>query len=280
MGLRPTFGRVPTIDGDVFRVDGGVDGPIARNARDLALLLGTMSGADSRAPLSLTDDPGALLAELDDGVGECRIGWLGDLGGYLATEPGLLATCAAALARCTAFGSTVAEAELPSVPGFESLEAFWPAWVTFRSSQVGPWLHDYYVDDVFRGRMKPEARWEVETYLRLTAEDLRLAAAVRSGLFRAFESLFRDFDVLALPTAQVFPFPLDTHWPDVIDGRAMDAYHRWMEVTAPATMAGLSVLALPAGRGPTGLPIGLQVIAPPRAESLLLRFARSWELAN
>ena len=41
---------------------------------------------------------------------------------------------------------------------------------------------------------------------------------------------FDRFDILALPTAQVFPFSKDVHWPESINGRQMDTYHRWMEV--------------------------------------------------
>ena len=277
LGLRTTFGRVPSIGGDVFRVQGGVDGPIARNARDLALLLSTMSGYDRRAPLSLRDLPTELVSELEDGAEDLRVGWLADLEGYLPTEPGVLSTCKAALDGFKTFGARVEEATLPSVPGFESIDHLWPAWLTFRSSEIGPWLGAFYDNEALRGRMKPEARWEVETYLRLTASDLATASETRSGLFHAFGLLFEDFDVLVLPTAQLFPFDVSTSWPECVAGRRMDTYHRWMEVTVPATLAGLPVLALPAGLGPTELPMGLQVIAPQRSEGLLLRVARAWE---
>ena len=56
-GLRPSFGRVPGNNAEVFVQQGGVEGPIARTALDLALLLRTMSGYDPRAPLSITEDP-------------------------------------------------------------------------------------------------------------------------------------------------------------------------------------------------------------------------------
>ena len=55
-----------------------------------------------------------------------------------------------------------------------------------------------------------------------------------------------------LPTAQVFPFPVAETWPKRIAGRAMDTYHRWMEVMLPASMAGTPVLTVPAGFGPIG----------------------------
>jgi len=53
----------------------------------------------------------------------------------------------------------------------------------------------------------------------------------------------------------------------------MDTYHRWMEVTVFATLAGLPTLAVPAGVNGEGLHIGLQVIGRPHSESALLGWA-------
>ena len=58
------------------------------------------------------------------------------------------------------------------------------------------------------------------------------------------------------PTAQVFPFAVETHWPAEIAGRQMETYHEWMKCVVPATMAGGPALAAPAGFGDNGLPMG------------------------
>lgn len=49
---------------------------------------------------------------------------------------------------------------------------------------------------------------------------------------------------------QVWPFPVGERWPKAIAGRAMDTYHRSMEVTIYATFAGLRAISLPAGFHP------------------------------
>ena len=90
-------------------------------------------------------------------------------------------------------------------------------------------------------------------------------------------SLFDRFDVLALPTAQVWPFPVEWRWPKEIAGRAMDTYHRWMEVVAIATFAGLPCISVPVGFNAAGLPMGMQLIGRPRGEMKLLRLARAYE---
>ena len=95
--------------------------------------------------------------------------------------------------------------------------------------------------------------------------------ATRAKWYAAISALFERFDVLALPTAQVFPFDAATHWPQEVAGRAMDSYHRWMEVVIGGTMSGCPIVAVPAGFSVTGLPMGLQLIGPIRRDIELLR---------
>ncbi|MGZ6962303.1 MAG: amidase family protein, partial [Ilumatobacteraceae bacterium] len=85
------------------------------------------------------------------------------------------------------------------------------------------------------------------------------------------------FDVLAIPTAQVWPFEAIDRWPHQIDGREMDTYHRWMEVTSYATFAGLPAISVPVGFDSRGLPMGMQLIGRPRGDVQLLRVARAYE---
>jgi len=60
----------------------------------------------------------------------------------------------------------------------------------------------------------------------------------------------------------------------------MDTYHRWMEVVNGATLAGLPAISVPVGFSSTGLPMGLQVIGPPRADLAVLRLAHAYEQAS
>ena len=83
--------------------------------------------------------------------------------------------------------------------------------------------------------------------------------------------------MLVLPTAQVWPFPVEQRWPDHIGDRAMDTYHRWMEVTLYATFAGLPAISVPVGFDDRGLPMGMQLIGPPRGDVDVLRLAHAYE---
>ena len=120
-------------------------------------------------------------------------------------------------------------------------------------------------------------RSEAEGAARLTAPQIHAAAVVRSAWHRAVLSLFERFDFLAIATAQVFPFAVETHWPAEVAGRAMDTYHRWMQVSSLASMAGCPALNLPAGFDAAGRPMGLQLIGRPRGDLAVLGAAAAYE---
>ena len=107
-----------------------------------------------------------------------------------------------------------------------------------------------------------------------------MAASVeRSRFLQSMLKLFERVDVLALPSAQVWPFPAEWRWPQRIGTVEMDTYHRWMEVTLYATFAGLPAICVPAGFSVAGLPMGLQLIGRPQADAAVLRLAHAYEQA-
>ncbi|HEX9857060.1 MAG TPA: amidase family protein, partial [Paracoccaceae bacterium] len=92
--------------------------------------------------------------------------------------------------------------------------------------------------------------------------------------------LFETYDALILPSAQVWPFPAEWRWPQEINGRAMDTYHRWMEIVVPVSLAGLPCLNLPAGFGANGLPMGMQLFGPSGADARVLALGQAWHRAT
>lgn len=276
-GFRPSFGRVPSApSSDVFGQTFATSGPMARTVRDAALLLSVQAGPDPRAPFSLKDDPSVFAKPLDRDWKGKRVGWLGDLGGALPMEPGVLETCEKALAAFRAIGMQVDATMLE-----EPAEAMWRTAVTLRHWSVGADLLPFADDPAKRAQMKPEALWEVEGYRKLSAIQITQAQMGRTRIFEAFRKAFATFDFLVLPSAQVFPFDVELRWPAEIAGRKMDSYHRWMEVTLPVTMAGLPALSVPAGfGGPDKLPMGMQIIGPAHADLAVLQVGHAYELAS
>ena len=90
---------------------------------------------------------------------------------------------------------------------------------------------------------------------RVGRAEAMAASVERTAFHQHVLTLFERVDVLALPTAQVWPFPVEWRWPKEIAGRAMDTYHRWMEVVIVASIAGLPCISVPAGFDGRGLPM-------------------------
>ena len=274
-GFRPSQGRVPAWPAaDAWVTHFGTEGPMARTVLDLALLLDVQAGYDPRAPLSLATEPSFATRLVDDAATTrpIRIGWLGDLGGHLPMEPGVLATCEQALQRLAGTGAAIE----PLALGF-SPDRLWDAWMTLRwwlnRNRIAPFL----AQPANRVRIKPEALWEHDQGANLSASDVMDASVERTAFHRHVLGLFERVDFLALPSAQVWPFPVEERWPKSIAGRAMDTYHRWMEVVVIPTFAGLPAVSVPAGFSSTGLPMGLQLVGRPRGDLELLRLAARYE---
>lgn len=278
-GLRPSRGRVPTWPAeDAFFQQLGIEGPMARTVPDLAAMLRTLAGPDPRAPLALDADPAQFDASLESDCGDwrdVRVAWLADLGGHLATEPGVLALCESALRDVSGLGCVVEPAAL----GFDH-ERVWRAFMTLRAMGFAGRFDPIRSDPARWALLKPEAQWEVEQGSRVTALDVYRASAERTAWYHHVRGLLERFDVLALPVAQCFPFDASITWPREVGGRSMDSYHRWMEVVTGATMAGLPAISVPAGFDARGLPMGLQLVGRPNGELALLRLARAYELAS
>jgi amidase len=275
LGFRTSYGRVPAAVPDVFNSSLSVAGPMARTVPDLAMLLSVLAGYDPRAPLSNRQDPAQFTEPLRRELRGTRVAWVGNFGGYLPFEPGVLDLCKRAVGVLETLGCIVEEA-WPDYP----IERVWENWQVLRAWQTGCKLKEFYADPAKRALMKPEAQWEVERGSRLGAFEVFDASVARSSWYQAVRQFFERYDYLVLPSAQVFPFDARTHWPKEIDGRKMDTYHRWMEVMIPVTMSGCPALALPAGFNEIELPTGLQIVAPNHGELACLQLAYAYDEAT
>ena len=272
-GMRPSWGRVPSDpEGDAYLHQLSTNGPMARSPADLALQLEVMSGPDSRVPNAMQVGPVTGIAPQVQGK---RIGWLGDWGGAIPYEDGILELCSGALDVLAGQG-----AEVEHLPPPFSRDALWQSWVTLRAFSNAAGLAPLMADQATRGQLKPEALWEAETGLALSAKQVQDASVIRSDWYRRAAELFDTYDALALPTAQVWPFPVEQTWPREVAGVQMDTYHRWMELVIPVSLIGLPAVAMPAGFGAAGLPMGVQLIGRHGNDRGLLELAEAYHRAT
>lgn len=272
-GFRASVGRVPNSP-DQWIPSMGVVGPMGRTVADTGLLLSVIAGHDASVPLSMDSPAAPFAAPLGTDARGKRIGWLGDLGGAAPCEPEVLSICRKALGTFTSLGCSVDEA-LPDTP----LDEAWDAFVQLRGWQQGGALLALYQDPVRRAQLKPEARFEVETGLKLSAFDITRLSSARSKFSRAFRKLFDRFDFLVAPTAQMLPFDVGIDWPREVAGKTMSTYHEWMKLCSLVTLSGCPALAVPAGFGGGKLPIGLQIIVPVHQELACLTMGAAYEAA-
>lgn len=234
-------------------------GPMGRNTRDVINLLQTMalqpefSGLN---PLNLKN---------------IKVGWLGDLDGYLPLEPGILELCEDNLSKISSLGGQVESVQPKIAPA-----DLWQSWTTLRHHRRLDML-PYYEDSATRDLLKPELIWEIEQGLKFSEKDIEKAKLIRREWYAELDSLFARYNFLILPSAQVFPFPNDIHWPKQINGRELDTYHRWMEIVIPGSLGGIPAINVPVGFDMPGRPMGMQVMGKFGDDRSVLEFALAYE---
>ncbi|MFV0386719.1 amidase [Paracoccus sp. (in: a-proteobacteria)] len=273
-GFRPSWGLVPGDPvGDSFMATMATLGPMARCPEDLAHLLTVLAGPHPALPFGRETQDFA--AALTGPVAGTRIGWLSDWGGAYPCEDGILPICEAALSQFADLGCKVVPLPAPF-----PAERLWQSWMTLRAFLNAGGKRAMYDDPARRALLKPEAVWEIEQGLNLTAAQVYEASETRSEWYRRAARLFEQVDVIALPVAQFWPFPVEWRWPGTVAGRPADTYHRWMEIVVPVSLAGLPCLSVPVGFGANGLPMGMQLAGPSGSDAAILRLGQAWHHAT
>jgi amidase len=167
----------------------------------------------------------------------------------------------------------------PIAPPFAP-EALWEAWCVLRQFAVAMNLGPYWREEVHQALLPAQAKWEITHGFARKVAEVEWAAETRAAWLAAAREMFTQYDAVILPSTQVWPFAVETRWPEAIGDRVMDSYHRWMEVVVPASLAGLPALALPAGFGAGGLPAGVQMIGAPGTDALLMALGRAYHDAT
>ncbi len=234
-------------------------GPMGRNTRDTNRLLQTLANKpdlNELIPLPLKN---------------IKIAWLGNLNNYLAMEEGIIDLCEASLKKIADAGAKIEATQ----PDFK-LSDLWFCWTTLRH-HIRLQQLEYLDYPAKQDLLKPELLWEIQQGLSFSEADVASANKIRADWYLELDRLFEQYDFLVLPTAQVFPFSKDTHWPKEINGRSMDTYHRWMEVVILASLGGIPAVNVPVGFDAQGRPMGMQVIGKFGDDRRVLEFALAYE---
>jgi len=260
VGMRPSIGRVAHTP--KFQIDRtlSVQGPMARNVDDLALLLDAMTGEHPADPLSLPAPGTSFRESLRAPARPRRVAYSADLG-ITPVDPEVARITRAAAERLAAEGIAV-EGAHPDLSGthecFKVLRA-----LDFVVSKAA-YLRDH------RELVKPEIIWNIETGLKLTAEEIERAQAQRVAIAARMLAFFDSYDLLLTPATIVAAFPVEQRYLAECAGHKFANYVEWLGIAYAVTLACCPALSLPCGFTAEGLPVGLQIVAPPRAEARVL----------
>jgi len=267
VGMRPSIGRVAHTPVAAVDRNLGVQGPMARNVEDLALLLDAMSGEHAADPLSLPLLPTSFLSAARSGGKPKRVAYSPDLG-ITPVDPEVAAITRKAAMRFAEAGAVVEEAH-PDLREahecFHVLRAF-----DFAISKAALLRSR-------RDQLKPEVIWNIEEGLKLTVEQLERAEAQRVAMTARTVEFFGTYDLLLTPATIVAPFPVEHRYVAECAEKKFDNYVEWLGIVYAITLVCCTALSLPCGFTASGLPVGLQMVAAPRAEAQLLAGAKLLE---
>lgn len=267
VGIRPSIGRVAHTP--KFGVDRtlGVQGPMARNVEDIALFLDAMSGEDPADPLSLPQLPVSFLSVARSGKKPKRVAYSPDLG-ITPVDPEVKQVTRKAAERFAEAGVTVEETHPDLREAHECFHVLRAFDFAISKAQLLRTKRDL---------LKPEVIWNIEEGLKLTVEQIERAEAQRVAMTARTLKFFESYDLLLCPATIVPPYPIGNRYVAECDGKKFDNYVEWLGIVYAITLACCPALSLPCGFTTSGLPIGLQMVGPPRGEAALLAGAKVLE---
>lgn len=268
VGLRPSPGRcggAPEAHG--FNIE-AVQGPMARSVADCALFLDAMAGYDPVWPVSIEAPPEPFQTAVARASPKIRLGYAPDLNGFGFVDPAIRAAMDRAMQAVERAGGTV-DLACPDLPGLErsylTLRAmFWAALPGRAPAQV-------------QAHYKPTLRQNIAQGLALPAAAIYDAQIARTTLYHTCRRFLETHDALAFPVIGVPAGPVEQEYPPEIGGRPVTDYVDWLKFSFLSVATSLPAIALPCGFTPEGMPVGLQLLGPPRGEAKLLAVARAVE---
>ena len=275
VGLRPSIGRTPASRAMGWLARLSTTGPMARTVADTALLFSVQAGAHSHDPLTLAESGETFLDALvpPESLQGWRIAYSPDLHG-LPVDPEVTAVTDACADQLSNMGAAV-EHDAPDLSGamavFQAQRAAGLATLGDRLDRTVP---------NWKAHAKETAIWNIEKGQALSAAEILRSELDRTRIYAQIVDFFERYDAFILPAAQVPPFPVELEWVEEINGQRLDTYIDWMTICCAITVTGCPAISVPGGFTPEGLPVGLQIVARPRADLTVLKLAHAFEAAT
>jgi aspartyl-tRNA(Asn)/glutamyl-tRNA(Gln) amidotransferase subunit A len=289
VGMKPTYGRVSRYGLVAFASSLDQVGPLSRDVADAALLLQVIAGYDPRDSTSVEEPVPDYRANLDSPVRPLTIGVAPEHFGE-GLDPEVEKAVLQALAVYKELGATVKEITLPHSP--YAVAAYYLVATGEASSNLARYdgvhfghrarSHENLIDLYTQTRTEgfgPEVKRRIMLGTFALSSGYREAYYVKALQVRRlikndYDQAFAQCDAIIGPVSPTPAFKIRERIDDPLAMYLADIY------TIGANLAGIPGISIPCGFTKTGLPIGLQIVAPPFAEERILRIARMHERAT
>ncbi|MFH1045334.1 MAG: Asp-tRNA(Asn)/Glu-tRNA(Gln) amidotransferase subunit GatA [Candidatus Omnitrophota bacterium] len=289
VGLKPTYGRVSRYGLIAFASSLDQIGPLTKDVRDAALVLNVIAGHDSLDSTCINQPVPDYTQALENNVRGMKIGLPKEY--FIA---GLDEEVKSAVENATSvlqkLGAEIKEISLPHTE--YAVADYYIVATAEASSNLARF------DGVQYGHRSSQALRLIDLYFKTRGEGFGEEAkrriilgtyALSSGYYDAyylralkvrrlikndFDRAFEQVDCVVTPTAPSVAFKIGEKIDDPLAMYLSDVF------TISANLSGIPAISLPCGFNREGLPIGLQIIAPPFAEEQLLRVAYAYEQAT
>ena len=246
-------------------------GCLARNPDDMSILLDEIIGSDSLDKFSFDLDGLFKNQKISDKeFSAFRVGWLSNMNGKYNIEKEILDICENKLKELEKINIKVEELK-PKINN----EFLWKSWTALRAKNIFEDTLAMNILDV--NSMTYQAIWEYNKGKEINSEDIQSAIDKKQYCLNQIDLIFRNFDFLALPSAQVYPFDKNLQFPKNINGIELDTYHRWLEVFILSSLLDLPTVTIPVGFNKNGMPMGMQIIGRNKDDLNVFSFAYKYE---
>jgi amidase len=269
VGLRPSPGVIPSVRKTLGWSPISVVGPMGRSVDDACLQMAASAGMHPGDPLS---HPLDALSFLDPGacdLSRLRVAYTEDFGAC-DVDPLIRAAFREKIAAMRHLFAACDEVSF-------DLGDVHRCFDVLRAEAFVAGMRATYERDP--GSLGPNPRANYEMGTRMSLLDCAWAQSEQTRIVGRFQPVFAGYDLVLSPTTPVSPFPWTQSHVGVIDGRQQENYYRWLALTYVVTLTTHPAISLPCGTDAKGMPFGLQVVGPFRADRELLAAARAMEQA-
>lgn len=267
VGFRPSPGRIASGPSPVVFNPLGIEGPMGRCVKDVALMMDAQVGYHPGDPLSLPKPVYSFFEVAKKAQKPSKIAYSVDLGGITPVEKEV-----AAIFKRTVdtLGNDMNVQEAcpdlkNAIPAFQTLRA-----VMF-ATRFGPLLESH------RDLFKPEVIWNIEKGINLTMKEIGEAELMRAQIYHSVVKFFETYEVLICPTSAALPFDVSTRYLENLEGKSFDSYIDWLTIVFAISTTACPCISIPCGFSSSGLPVGLQIVGPPRRDDIVIGVAANFE---